>query len=369
VTIDPLFHSINSLLLIKPRAIGDVLLATPVIRNLKGHYPKLQIDFLTEQFAADVLIGNPHLREVLTFNKKIDSTLSIIRRVREKKYDAVIDLFGNPRTALITRFSGAKRRIGFPFRGRAYAYTDHVGPRGGEVHNVDFNLDVLRHFHIPIVSTMPEFPISNVHREFASGWLTEKGILGKTLVGINASGGWYTKKWNPQSFAELADRIAIQHQMTPLFFWGPGEREDVKAIQTMMKTERYLLPKTSLKEMGAFLESCSYLISNDSGPMHIAASLSVPTLGIFGPTNPHLQGPYGEKHRWVRNEALDCLACNLTECPIGNICMKDLTVEAVYSAFKQLLPNSHIDHGKKDNKKEKAGKKTGHSGMQALHRV
>jgi ADP-heptose:LPS heptosyltransferase len=336
VTIDPLFTSISSVLLIKPRAIGDVLLSTPVIRNLKGAFPHLQIDFLTEQFAADVLIGNVNLREVMTFNKKNDSTLSIIRRVREKNYDLVIDLFGNPRTALITRFSGAQRRVGFPFRGRAYAYTDHVKPRGGEVHNVDFNLDVLRHFGIPIVATLPDFPISNVHREFASGWLAEKGIAGKRLIGINASGGWYTKKWNPGSFAALADRIAQQDGLTPLFIWGPGERDDVKAILAMMKEGSFIIPKTSLKEMGAFLESCSYLVSNDSGPMHIAASLGVPTLGIFGPTNPFLQGPYGEGHRWVRHEILDCLACNLTACPIGNICMKDLAVDTVYSAFQQL---------------------------------
>jgi lipopolysaccharide heptosyltransferase II len=336
VTIDPLFHSIHSILLIKPRAIGDVLLSTPVIRNLKGHFPHVHIDFLTEQFAADVLTGNPHLREVLTFNKKRDSTLSIIHRIREKRYDLIFDLFGNPRTALITRFSGAQRRVGFPFRGRAYAYTDLVTPRGGEVHNVDFNLDVLRYFNIPIVSTMPEFPIQQTHREFAAGWLKEKGITGKTIVGINASGGWYTKKWNPRAFAELTDRFVQQDHLIPLFFWGPGEKDDVIAIQSMMKTESYLIPKTSLKEMGAFLESCAYLVSNDSGPMHIAASLGVPTLGIFGPTNPLLQGPFGEKQRWVRHEGLDCLACNLTECPIGNICMNDLSVDTVYSAFQQI---------------------------------
>ncbi|MCK9410280.1 MAG: glycosyltransferase family 9 protein, partial [Bacteroidetes bacterium] len=270
---------------------------------------------------------------------KTDSTISIIRKVRENRYDMVIDLFGNPRTALVTRFSGAPRRVGFPFRGRAYAYTDHVHPRGGEVHNVDFNLDVLRHFNIPIVSTLPEFPISHVHRNFATTWLKEKGIIGKKIVGVNASGGWYTKKWNPESFAQLADRIADQERFVPLFFWGPGEREDVKAIQAMTKMESYLIPKTSLKEMGAFLEACSYLVSTDSGPMHIAASLGVPTLGIFGPTNPYLQGPYGEEQQWVRHEQLDCLACNLTACPIGNICMKELSVDTVYTAFQQLLQN------------------------------
>lgn len=338
---DPIFANASSVLLIKPRAIGDVLLSTPVIRNLKHAFPHLQIDFLTERFAADVVIGIPFLREVLSFNKRTDSTLSIIRMVREKRYDIVIDLFGNPRTALITRFSGAKHRIGFPFRGRAYAYTVHVTPRGGEVHNVDFNLDVLRHFGIAIEPGLPDFPISNIHREFAATWLKEHGILGKALLGVNASGGWYTKKWQPSSFAALTDMIAERHGMTPLLFWGPGEKEEVKRIQGMMRSEGHLIPKTSLKEMGAFLESCSYLVSNDSGPMHIAAALGVPTLGIFGPTSPQLQGPYGGIHQVVRHEALDCLECNLTECPIGNICMKELPVETVYSSFQLLLQSRH----------------------------
>lgn len=331
------FQTVSSVLIIKPRAIGDVLLATPVIRNLRLKFPHLQIDFLCESFAADVVIGNPMVRDVITFHKKNDSTVSLISRVRNKKYDVVIDLFGNPRTALITRFSGARYRIGFPFRGRAYAYNIHVTPRGGEVHNVDFNLDVVRHFGIPIKSTKPEFPLSQSHRDFADQWLNQKGITGTNLVGINPSGGWYTKKWNPESYARLADKISQQKEYTILFFWGPGEHDEVSRIQKLMTTKCFAIPQTTLKEMGAFLQRCSYLISNDSGPMHIAASLGVPTLGIFGPTNPHLQGPYGEKNHWVRDETLDCLECNLTECPIGNICMKNLSTEVVFNAFQHLV--------------------------------
>lgn len=331
------FNSATTLLIIKPRAIGDVLLSTPVIENLKLLFPQIQIDFLCEKFAADVVIGNPFLRTVLTFNKKNDSTLSIINRVRKNKYDIVIDLFGNPRTALITRWSGATTRIGFPFRGRAYAYTDLVTPRGGEVHNVDFNLDVIKHFDFPIQSTKPLFPVSNIEKKFAENIIIRHNLSGKTVIGINASGGWYTKKWNLHSFASLIDRISTSGKYEFLLFWGPGEYEDAVTIQKNTTAPTLLIPKTTLKEMGALLQRCSYLISNDSGPMHIAASLNVPTLGIFGPTNPYLQGPYGEQHLWVRNEQLDCLECNLTKCPIGNVCMSELSVDVVYTAFQQLI--------------------------------
>jgi len=331
------FEKIKHVLIIKLRAIGDVLLSTPVVENLKKEYPHLEIDFLTEKFAAEVLTDNPWITNIIPFSKKTQSSFELIRLVRKRKYDVVIDLFGNPRTALITRLSGAKYRIGFPFRGRAYAYTDYVNPRGGEVHNVEFNLDVLKHFEIPITSRHPFFPLSNKEIQFADDFFSHNKLSGKMIIGINASGGWYTKKWPLPSFAKLIDTISSHGQYEFVLFWGPGEYDDAVMIQKNVKAATHLIPKTTLKEMGALLQRCSYLISNDSGPMHIAASLDVPTLGTFGPTNPHLQGPYGERNVWVRNERLDCLECNLTKCPIGNVCMSDLSVDVVYSAFQKLI--------------------------------
>ena len=336
------FNSISSVLLIKLRAIGEVLLSTPVIENLKRQFPHLQIDFLCEEFASDVVRGNPYLNSVLTFNKKSDSSLDLIQKVRSRRYNVVIDLFGNPRTALVTRLSGAPYRIGFPFRGRRYAYTDYVNPRGGEVHNVDFNLDVLRKFEIPIFTQQPLFPIDERSEEIARQWIAAENLDGRELIGINPSGGWITKRWGLDSFAQLINEIGRDRQVSVLLFWGPGEFEDVSAIRDKTSVPVHCIPATSLKEMGALLKHCSYLISNDSGPMHIAASLGVPTLGIYGPTNPILQGPYGPRNTWVRHEALDCLACNLTRCPIGNVCMKDLSVTTVFTAFQHIKEKNRI---------------------------
>ncbi len=337
-----IFSTALSVLLIKPRAIGDVLLSTPVITNIKRSFRDITIDFLCESFASDVIVGNNDVRNVISFNKKNDSTLSLISLIRGKKYDIVVDLFCNPRTALITFFSGATYRIGFPFRGRSYAYNIKVTPRGGEVHNVDFNLDVLRHLNIPVTDSNPVFPLTDESERFADQWYGAQNFQQPVTVGINASGGWYTKKWKADSFAALADRIYEEHGWNIVFFWGPGESEEVRGIQSRMKNRSTLIPKTSLKELGALLKRCHYLVSNDSGPMHIAASLGVPTLGIFGPTNPFLQGPYGSKNAWVRHEALDCLTCNLTECPIGNICMTDLSVHSVYEAFLKLVTKNPL---------------------------
>lgn len=337
-----IFSTVQSVLLIKPRAIGDVLLSTPVISNLKKYNNAIDIDFLCEGFAADVVRANTNVREVITFDKKKDSTVSIISSVRNRKYDAVIDLFCNPRTALITYFSGATLRVGFPFRGRKYAYNVKITPRGGEVHNVDFNLDVLRYFNIPVTHSNPVFPLNEESELFAGQWFDAQNFRQPVTVAINPSGGWYTKKWNNIAYSKIADRIYESKGWNIIFFWGPGEFDEVKEIQSRLQHPSTLIPKTSLKEMGALLKRCQYLVSNDSGPMHIAAALGVPTLGIFGPTNPYLQGPYGTKNAWVRHEDLDCLACNLTECPIGNVCMTDLSVEVVYNAFLKVVNNNPL---------------------------
>jgi ADP-heptose:LPS heptosyltransferase len=106
-----------------------------------------------------------------------------------------------------------------------------------------------------------------------------------------------------------------------------------------MKSEAAIPPPTSLGELAALLKRMTLVVSNDSGPMHLAAAVGTPVLGIFGPTNPLLQGPYGQGHAVVRNEAVPCLGCNLTACPIGHPCMLELDVETVVGAAGTLIKN------------------------------
>lgn len=316
------------------------MLSTPVIQNLHEYFPKAQIDFLVDEFASDVVAKNPWITEVITFNRRKDSGIGVVVRVRKKKYDLVIDLFSNPRSAVIAGLSGAPIRVGYPFRWRKYAYNVLVPPRGGEVHNVDFNLDALRRLDIPVNHVRPLFPLNDKATQFATKWIASNRLDGKQIVGMNPSGGWYTKRWGIDHYARLGDLISEKYHLEIVLLWGPGEEEDARSIQRKMKTSSYIVPQTSLIELGAIIQQCAYVVSNDSGPMHIAASLDVPTLGIFGPTNPYLQGPYGKNHRWIRAEEIECLACNLTSCPIGNICMTHLEPSRVMAAFDALVQES-----------------------------
>ena len=333
---NPNISSVQSILVIKPRAAGDVVLSTPVLRNLRGAFPSAMIDFLTERPFADLVRGHPDVHSVLVYDRARMSGLDLIREVRRRRYEMVIDLFGNPRTALVTFLSGARERIGYRFRGRQYAYNTRVEPRGATVHNAQFNLDAVEALGIPIVDRSPVVPFTRADEGYVDGFLSGLARSSGPLVGVNSAGGWYTKRWGMQRFAQLCDRLIAEHGCSVVLTWGPGEQEQVESIRGAMHETPFIPPPTSFPQLAALLNRCDFVISNDTGPMHIAAAVGTPVLGIYGPTNPTLQGPYGEGHRTVRNESLTCLGCNLTSCPIGLPCMEELSVPTVLSAFLRL---------------------------------
>jgi len=334
--------TVSRLLIIKLRAIGDVLLSTIVTRNLREFFPKSEIHFLTERLSVDVLRGNPFVDTIVVYDRETMTGADLIRQVRRNGYDLVFDLFGNPRSALVTYLSGARYRVGFRFRARAYAYNIVVPPRGGAVHNTQFNLDALEAVGVPIVDRNIYFTPSAEAERAAEGYFSQNLHASPFVVGINTGGGWYTKRWGLDRYALLADRLAELYGATILLTWGPGQLPEAREVASLMKHAPLIPPTTSLSELGALLKRCTVLISNDSGPMHMAAAVGTPVLGIYGPTNPALQGPFGPRNLTVRNEGLDCLGCNLTTCPISHPCMQDLPVERVLAGVELLLKKNDI---------------------------
>jgi lipopolysaccharide heptosyltransferase II len=330
---------INKILIIKPGAIGDVLLSTPVIENLRFNFPDAEINYLTQKFCKDVLAGNPFISRILTYDLDTDSSRCILRNIRKQKYDLVIDLFCNPRTALITFLSGAKYRVGFKFNLRSYAYNFLIKPRSDKVHNIDFNLDTLRALGLEIISSKPVFYINGVHKEFADKFFAENGLEGSDVIGINPSGTWKTKVWYPEKFINLIKKL--QPDFKVLIFWGyEEEKELAEYIKSESGGKAVLIPEVGLKYMGALLNKCRAFMTNDTGPMHIACALGVNTAAIFGPTKSNLQGPTIENSVIIKNEELDCLGCDLTlieKCPNSHKCMEDLTEDYVYSKLMELI--------------------------------
>lgn len=328
---------VRRILVIKLRAIGDVLLSTVVLPNLRAAYPEAHISFLTEFPARAVIEGRDDIDRAIIFHPKRDNILRLFVQLHRERFDLAIDLFCNPRSAQMCFATRAPIRVGYPFRGRAWAYTTHVTQRSGEVHNTEFNLDALRHLGIPIIERRVTVPVSAADTAWADEVLVPLRATGRRIVAVNPSGTWSTKRWPLEKFAALCDLLVRNDNVLPVLLWGPGEEADVQRIRSFMQEDAVTAPPSTLTQLAALLARCDAMISNDAGPMHIGAATGIPVLGIFGPTNPLLQGPFNTRSAWVRHETLSCIACNRTSCDIGTLCMTELGVDAVANAYRTLV--------------------------------
>ncbi len=339
----------QKILVMRLRGIGDVILSTPVLDNLHRAFPEAEIDYLTEPPSAPLLHNHPLIKRVHVlahrqwqkqpWRGQLRANWNFIRELRAQKYDVVIDLFGNPRTALLTYLTRAPLRVGFRFRVRRFAYNRVVTPRGDQLHAVEFNLDVLRALNIPIATTQLNVAVapSAIVEAF---WREHNLESYAPVIAFNAFGGWYTKRWPLASFAELGDRLQRELNARVILLWGPNEWEEVQQMANMMQTQALIAPQTDLPDLAALLARVNLLVANDSGPMHLAAALQTPVVAIFGPTRPHLQGPWGEGHTIVTKEGLPCLGCNGLTCKIvTHDCMQKLAVETVINVVCKHLQN------------------------------
>jgi ADP-heptose:LPS heptosyltransferase len=330
-------NEIKKILCIKPRGIGDILLSTIVLENLNAAFPHSEIHYLTEEFAKRAVENNPFVRKILTFNKK-DFVFSIIRKVRKENYDLIFDFWSNPKTAQITFLSGATYRVGYEKRGRKYAY-NYPGKNGtmGE-HAAEDNLALLKAFDIPIISKNIIYQTTKEEKLFAEKFLHGSNIKNeKLLIGIIPSGGWESKRCEPVKWLQICQEIQIKYEVHFLILWGPGDEKDSSMISEGLNPSPIMAPKSTFGELSALIEKCDLIIANDSGPMHVSAALGIPTLGIFGPTNPKAHRPFSDNSSYVIHSELHCIICTKLVCPYGHECMLELPIEKVIAEVGKLM--------------------------------
>ena len=347
--------NIDKILIIKLRAVGDVIMSTVVFDNLRNAFPKARIDFLTESESKDLLIGNPVLNQVHVYDRKHLLTNSflirskenrnIIKKIRNQKYQLVFDFFGNPRSAWLTWLSGAKYRVGYDYRIRRFAYNITVASRADRVHEVDWHLDALDILGIPIISKSLNVYIGTGSRNFAESFWHESGLDKQTVFAINFSGGWSSKQWPLERFAHLIDQLSLKYKCKFLILWGPGEKEQAEEIGHLATTPVNLIPETNLTQLAAILEKVDLMITTDSGPMHVAAAVAIPCVTLFGPTDPALQGPYGTNHEIIKNDSKECPGCKQKKDDAYHTCMKAITVKDVLACVDRAIIKNDIRVG------------------------
>ncbi len=328
-------EKIKKILCIKPRGIGDIVLSTIILENLHAYFPGVKIDYLTESFAKQAVEHNPLVHKVITMGKK-EFLLRVVFQIRKEKYNMVLDLWSNPKTAQITFLSGAQYRIGFGYRGRKYAYNISAADDRGDHHSAEHNLELLKFIGIPIISKNISFQYDKISEKSASIFIEEKQLTGKTIIGIIPAGGWVSKRCNKEKWVEICKAFTGKFDVIFLILWGPGDEEDADYIVSELKEKGILAPPTTIPAMAALMKKCKAIISNDSGPMHIAAALNVPTIGLFGATDPEKHGPYSKNSGYVIKDDLHCIICNKLECPYNQECMKELSVDKIVDMYVRI---------------------------------
>jgi predicted lipopolysaccharide heptosyltransferase III len=338
----------QNILVIKLRYIGDVLLATPVLRALRERFPEARLTMAVNRGTEEILKRNPDVNEVLVVERGgLGAQLRFVRGLRRRCFDCVLDLTDGDRSAILARLIRAPIRIGFndEHRWRGLLYT-LVVPVPEGFHRVERDLEAVRPLGIipksgPLVlHTAPE------DEEGASRLLSELGVSGSRFVMIQPGARYWFKAWPAERFAELADRLADAFGRRVLV---GGDEKDRGVAETIRNTARsapvVLAGRTTLLQYVAIMKRCDLFVGNDNGPMHMAAALEVPVVALFGPSNPREWGPRGEKVQ-VLYKGLDCRRCFHPTCERGDeSCMKQISVEEVFAAATKLLPTKEAVSG------------------------
>lgn len=334
-------NKIKKILCIKPRGIGDIILSTVILENLLAYFPNAKIDYLVEKFARDSVENNPFINKVLTMNES-EFPLRVALRIRKENYDMILDLWSNPRSAQITFLSGIKYRVGFAYRGRKYAYNIQGTGKRGAVHSAEHNLELLIPLNIPVKTKNIHFYISSYENEYGKNFINKYFKQDSLIVGIIPAGGWKSKRCDAVKWVEICSALNEKYIVSFLILWGPGDEYDADYIKNHFPNNTILAPNTTVKQMAGLINNCNIIIANDSGPMHMAVALGIPTLGIFGPTDPLKHGPYSDKSDYVLKEGLFCIKCDYLVCPYNHECMLQLPVSEIIRKFDSILERNNI---------------------------
>ena len=307
---NPLDENAQRFLLLRLGSLGDVVHALPAAAALRDSFPGARIDWAIEPRWARLLEGNPDLNTVIPVDRKTaGGIVETVKRLREANYTCAIDFQGLYKSALLAFASGSPRRIGFQrtYAREGYAswlYTERHNPRGA--HKVEHNLTLAE--AAGAKKSPVRFPIAiRADDETQLTTELERRNIQNFFV-LNPGGGWRSKCWPAERYGELHAKIFARFGLRGVVSYGPGEEDLAQAaIQSAGATPPVAIP-LELGPLMALLRRAQCVVSADTGPLHLAAALGSPVVGLFGPTDPARNGPFitnpAQKSVIVRNPRL-----------------------------------------------------------------
>ena len=283
-------------LVVRLTALGDILHAVPAVAALRHAHPKARIDWVVERKWLPVIEGSPVLNEVIPFDRRSAwGAVECVQRLRENRYTCAIDFQGLYKSSVLAALSGAPRRIGFERSwaregGAAMFYTERVVPSGRHVAELNYSLAERAGASRPAA---PEYPLRVPAGGAASvrSRLHDLGITGDYIV-VGPGGSWRAKCWPTERFGELCREVEQRTSLRVVVIHGPGEKSAAEEVLRAAAPAQPVIVPTTIEELMGLLSHARCLIAADSGPLHLAAALGTPVVGLFGPTDPARNGPF-----------------------------------------------------------------------------
>jgi len=326
--------------------IGDAVMTIPAVNAVRNTFPQARISILAKPWLAEVYRLCPSLDEIILFHDPgfhsgIAGKIKLGNELRKLKFDAAILLQNAIEAAIITWWAGIPIRAGYNSDGRGLLLTHSVQRTTAirKVHQTKYYLEMVKALGCQSAEANVHLKPGKEYETLSETLFDEHGIgRDAFLIGI-APGAAYgpAKRWFPERFAAVADRLMNDFSAQALLFGSSADRKSTDAVQHNATHQLISLAgKTNLKETIALIARCNLFISNDSGLMHVAGALNIPTVAIFGSTNPITTSPAGDKSVVIYKEA-SCSPCLKETCPTDFRCMEVVTVEEVYETAKSLL--------------------------------
>ncbi len=336
-----------------PNWLGDAVMCEPALGQLPILFPQAEITLLVKPAIADLLAQHPAVNRTLVYDDRgrhagLTGKWTLSGVLRRHRFDLAI-LFQNAfEAALISFLAGIPRRFGYATDGRSLLLTDPVvvPPRSAQRHQVEYYWDLLKPLGGQGPAPAPRLFVTPEESALIARRLADAGIGAADLViGVNPGSTYgHAKRWLPDRYAEVVNRVVKDTQSRSgarvgvAILGAKGEEPLGKAIADQIKTRSVVCSgQTTVRELMALVKRCQLFLTNDTGPMHVAAAFNVPLVAIFGPTDWQTTSPFGVDAQLVR-QPVSCAPCLLRECPIDHRCMTGVTVEQVHGAAVRHLP-------------------------------
>ncbi|MFA5147127.1 MAG: glycosyltransferase family 9 protein [Candidatus Omnitrophota bacterium] len=359
------------ILIVNTFGIGDVLFTTLLVKTLKKSMPDADIDFMCNERAQYIFRDNGNIRDIIIFEKDefrkafrdskigfIGKLAAFIKKLKSKRYDLLIDLSLGYQLSLLMKLLGVKKRIGFNFKGRGRFLTEAITIDGfSDKHVIDYYLDVLKLLGIGKCADKElEFALSEELEGWAAGFMKERGLSGRTVIGLAPGGGksWggdaSYRRWAPENFSYVARKITEKFPDVYFFIFGSGEESCLcrKIEKDLAGRVTDLCGRLTLSQSAALIKRCSLMVCNDGGILHISVSQKVRTVSIFGPVDDRVYGPYPGSPRDKVAVAKDvkCRPCysgfKHNICEVHD-CLKKIDREAVLRMAEENLKERYKD--------------------------